>query len=173
MEYNLLRTIEAQIGYPGTSSAFPQLTPFPANDFVNPGLGQISRLYSFYVPLYSNCNSSTQIKKKVDIDNLEGSGNVVENSNEDRTNFQQETEIDPQETELDPLEFNEIKRKRMGSPVQETFLHPKLIKTDKIIFSNVGGREEKDRQIEKKGKKKKNEQIRPNLHQTNKTQIPI
>ena len=46
MEYNLLRTIEAQIGYPGTSSAFPQLTPFPANDFVNPGLGQIGSILS-------------------------------------------------------------------------------------------------------------------------------
>lgn len=31
-----------------------------------------------------------------------------------------------------PLEYNEMKRKRMGSPVQQSFMHPKIIKTDKI-----------------------------------------
>ena len=54
MEYNLLKTIEPSIGdIVCPNEIYPRLSPYPAMDFVNPGLGQISRLYSFYVPLHS------------------------------------------------------------------------------------------------------------------------
>ena len=32
------------------------------------------------------------------------------------------------------MEFNETKRKRLGPAIQESFLHPKLMKTNKIVF---------------------------------------
>ena len=82
MEYNLLKTIEGNLGLNSASSTYPKLTPFPANDFVNPGLGQISRLYSFYVPLYSQ-NNLHSVSKKVNIENLEGSGEMSESEKPD------------------------------------------------------------------------------------------
>ena len=32
------------------------------------------------------------------------------------------------------MEFNETKLKRLGPAIHESFLHPKLIKTNKIVF---------------------------------------
>ena len=58
MEYNLLKTIEpnfmASMMMP--NSSYPNLTNFPAIDFVNPGVGQITQMYSFYVPLFNDAN---------------------------------------------------------------------------------------------------------------------
>ena len=126
MEYNLLKTIENGIGAPYIPrEQFPNLSSFPATDFVNPGIGQISRLYSFYVPLYNNRNLH-QLQKKNALENLEGSGITEEP--------QSTPNIEEEQFKKDPLEFNLEKRKRMGSPIQDSFLHPKLIKTDKIFF---------------------------------------
>jgi hypothetical protein len=141
MEYNLLKTIENGIGAPFIPrEQFPNLSSYPATDFVNPGIGQISRLYSFYVPLYSNRNLH-QLQKKNSLENLEGSG-VAEESQSNTEQTEQEEELNK-----DPLEFNLEKRKRMGSPVQESFLHPKLIKTDKIIFKTPKKSEKKDTKV--------------------------
>ena len=38
------------------------------------------------------------------------------------------------ELEEDPIAFNLEKRKRLGSAIQESFMHPKLIKTDTLIL---------------------------------------
>lgn len=78
MEYNLLKTIEPNLSPIVSSSTYPRLTPYPAIDFVNPGLGQIGRLYSFYVPVHS-AKSLHNIEKKVPtkVENLEGSGTDV------------------------------------------------------------------------------------------------
>ena len=117
MEYRLLKTIEPTLGgFLCPSEAFPRLSAFPATDFVNPGLGQISRLYSFYVPLY-NARSLHTIQKKmseVGAENLEGSGNLNPTENVDSS----ENELIEQQMKSDPMEFNATKRKRMGSPVQ-------------------------------------------------------
>ena len=82
MEYSLLKTIEVNLGSPVPTSSYPKLTPYPATDFVNPGLGQIGRLYSFYVPLYSHSNLHS-VSKKVNLDELQGSGNEPEESVQD------------------------------------------------------------------------------------------
>ena len=129
MEYNLLKSIESPLSAVVTKQIFPRLSPYPATDYVNPGLGQISRLYNFYVPLPTNYNLH-QINKKITnvSDNLEGFGKV----DSDKTNVEEDSTIG----EEDPIEFNEIKRKRLGEPIHESFLHPKLIKTDKIQFGD-------------------------------------
>ena len=148
MEYNLLKTIEPNLNPAISSSIYPRLTPYPARDYINPGLGQISRLYSFYVPLFSSHNLHSLTKNIPE--NFEGSGNVNENEqgetkNDEKPipneqNAQEESESEPSSsTKLekqidDPIKYNEAKRKRLGAPIQESFLHPKLIKTNKIIF---------------------------------------
>ena len=132
MEYNLLKTIENSVG--GNfipNEKYPRLSPYPATDFVNPGLGQICRLHSFYVPLYTTKNIHEK-QKSSQLENLEGSGSA-ENANE-TTESSDNDSINPTSTEIDPNEFNNEKRKRLGPAIQESFLHPKLIKTDKILF---------------------------------------
>ena len=59
MEYKLLKTIEQPIAMMMPNETLPRLTPYPAYDFVNPGLGQISRLYTFYVPLHRHHSNNT------------------------------------------------------------------------------------------------------------------
>lgn len=128
MEYNLLKTIESPLSSSVTKQIIPRLSPYPATDYVNPGLGQISRLYNFYVPLPANYNLH-HIKKKVAnvSENLEGFGKA----DSDRTNEEEHISQDE-----DPIQFNEVKRKRLGESIQESFLHPKLIKTNKITFAS-------------------------------------
>ena len=142
MEYSLLKTIEGNIGgllLP--KERFPRLSPYPASDFVNPGLGQISRLYSFYVPLYSNRNLH-QVQKKNSLDNLEGTG--TQQTEQKAEDEDQESPSVSEQLEKDPIDFNLQKRKRMGSPIQESFLHPKIIKTDKIFFNKQMKSEKKE-----------------------------
>lgn len=122
----------------------PRLSAYPANNCVNPGLGQIARLYSFYVPMYSRPNlhsiskSEANVETNVELFEQEGKG---ENSSLDSTNLEQvQSQINDADfkadSDLNPTDFNERKRKMLGSAVQDSFLHPKIIKTDKIIFSN-------------------------------------
>ena len=134
MEYNLLKTIEPNWASTVLPPSFPRLTPFPATDYINPGLGQISRLFSFYVPLHSQTHLHT-VTKKVNTVNLEGSGKsetTADTTNDESS--KDDTNDAPISDDIDPIEFNETKRKRLGPAIQESFLHPKLIKTNKIVF---------------------------------------
>jgi hypothetical protein len=132
MEYKLLKTIERPMCTLMPNETLPRLSPYPAFDFVNPGLGQISRLYSFYVPLHTRKNLHS-IEKKIEnvntdtanLDSLEGGG-IVEDINDTETKQLNE----------DPLTFNEKRKKRLGSPVHESFLHPKFVKTNHIYLPN-------------------------------------
>jgi hypothetical protein len=82
MEYNLLKTIVDPLGgFFMPSHTNPQLTQYPAHDFVNPGIAQTSRLYSFYVPLFSN-PSHNAISKVADIGEVEQLGAGVSTDNE-------------------------------------------------------------------------------------------
>jgi hypothetical protein len=142
MEYRLLKSIEPQ-GVLMPKEKLPRLTAYPANNCVNPGLGQIARLYSFYVPMYSNpslhsiSKSEANVEPNVELFDQEGKG---ENSTDTSNNEQVESQINNAnfraDSDLNPSDFNERKRKMLGSAVQESFLHPKIIKTDKIVFSN-------------------------------------
>lgn len=95
-------------------------------------------MYSFYVPLHSKESLHTK-QKKFNALELEGSGttDIDEKLDEKDNNSNPDTEMEEIKTQLqtDPQKLNDIKRKRMGSPVHESFLHPKVIKTDKIIFA--------------------------------------
>ena len=134
MEYNLLKTIEPNWASTALPPTLPRLTAFPATDYINPGLGQISRLFSFYVPLHSQTHVHT-VQKKVNSINLEGSG-ADSNKDESEPSKDGESESlkDGTTDDIDPMEFNETKLKRLGPAIHESFLHPKLIKTNKIVF---------------------------------------
>jgi hypothetical protein len=116
MEYNLLKTIEPNLGLQMCPIRNPHLTPYPAIDYVNPGLGQAARLFSFYVPLYSN-QSPHNIHKEEDNSILQEGGSRDPDTNDD--------------IDIDPVEFNNRKRKLMGDGVQSSFMHPKIM-TGKI-----------------------------------------
>ena len=116
MEYNLLKTIEPNLGLQMCPTRNPHLTPYPAIDYVNPGLGQVARLYSFYVPLYSN-QSPFNIAKKDDpaISQEGGSEEPISNDSIDNS------------MSVDPIEYNDKKRKLMGDGIQSSFMHPKVL----------------------------------------------
>lgn len=118
MEYNLLKTIEPNLGLLMCPSRNPHLTPYPAIDYVNPGLAQSVRLYSFYVPLYSQ-PSPIQIEKKEDNAITQEGGSKHSESNESS------------DLDVDPVEFNLRKRKLLGDGIQSSFMHPKIM-TDTI-----------------------------------------
>jgi hypothetical protein len=142
MEYRLLKSIEPTQGILLPKETLPRLTAYPANNCVNPGLGQIARLYSFYVPLHSNPNLHSISKNEADVEplnveplNQEGKGeDSVSDIKTNIPELQKDNEAND-ESYLNPIDFNERKRKLLGSAVHESFLHPKIIKTDKIVFS--------------------------------------
>ena len=48
MEYNLLKTIENRVGgLTIPNERYPRLTPYPATDFINPGINYRSFFYKF------------------------------------------------------------------------------------------------------------------------------
>jgi hypothetical protein len=125
MEYNLQKTIEQNIFHSIPNSTYPILTQYPATDFVNPGLGQVSRLYSFYVPLFAQKSSSYEIKKS--------------STDEEKDPIEIEQtgmgEEDISETEDNILnQLNERKRKKMDDGVYDSFTHPKVFVTKKILL---------------------------------------
>jgi hypothetical protein len=119
MEYNLLKTIEPNLGLQMCPMQNPHLTPYPAIDYVNPGLGQAARLFSFYVPLHTN-QSPFAIEKKENNAVLQEGGSKDSEFNETESNHDND----------DPIEFNNRKRKLMGDAIQSSFMHP--IVTDTI-----------------------------------------
>jgi hypothetical protein len=132
MEYNLQKTIEPSLfGQLMPQSMYPKLTEYPANDYVNPGVGQITRLYSFYVPLYSK-NLLHEIIDSLVSDQL-GAG-----------------------TDNEILQkLNERKRKLLGDNVFDSFMHPKPFKTKKIELKGVDNKKHKDKQEKASENKKK------------------
>jgi hypothetical protein len=134
MEYNLLKTIEPNLGLMMSNETLPRLTAYPATDYVNPGLGQITRLFSFYVPLYTQRDLHLTQKKSGDVsaEMLEGKG---EETSDNKDNSQ-ETEKNTEDSDDFIEQFNDLKRKKMDPGVFDSFHHPKKIKTDSITFAS-------------------------------------
>jgi len=121
MEYNLLKTIEPNLGMQMCPVRNPHLTPYPAIDYVNPGLGQATRLFSFYVPLHSNQSPFTIEKQEDNAMSQEGGSKDLISNDSNSMNEDLGDDI------LDPLEFNNRKRKLMGDAIQSSFMHPKIV----------------------------------------------
>ena len=166
MEYNLLKTIEPNLGLmipSQTSATMPRLSSVPSIDCVNPGLGQISRLYSFYVPLHSKQSLHLVEKNEPQVEpsNQEGGGNIeMDESSQEIDN----TEISEDTEKVTPEQFNEMRKKRLGSPIHASFLHPKMIKTDKIIFKLPNSVKSEKKPVSKNPVLKTNNESKPIKH---------
>ena len=128
MEYNLQKTIEPNLlMHSMPNSTYPSLSAYPATDYVNPGIGQISKLYSFIVPLH-NHQFQHEIRKSSKEDDLT-------ESNEQLGAGEKDSEVKI----LDKL--NEKKRKLLGDGVYDSFMHPKAFQTKKVFLNadQVGG----------------------------------
>jgi hypothetical protein len=123
MEYNLLKTIEPNLGLRMCPSQNPRLTPYPAVDYVNPGLGQAARIFSFYVPLHTNQSTYTIEKKEDEALSQEGGSQESTSKDSNSTSFDDAMH----DNNIDPIEFNSRKRKLMGDGIQSSFMHPKIV----------------------------------------------
>jgi hypothetical protein len=152
MEYRLLKTIESSQFSLLPKETLPRLSAYPANNCVNPGLGQIARLYSFYVPLYSNrslhsiSKNEPNVEPNVEAIDQEGTGNDLDvgETKTEQLNKEEKSDENLDDIDLNPIEFNERKRKLLGPAVHESFIHPKLIKTNKIIFPQTNKSNQKN-----------------------------
>jgi hypothetical protein len=73
MDYNLQKLIEPSFMRPLSTDSSFFLTPFPATDYINPGIGNIVRLYSFYEQSHGQ-TSTHSIEKTTDQLDQTGSG---------------------------------------------------------------------------------------------------
>jgi hypothetical protein len=126
MDYSLLKEIEPNL-CPQTSFGF-RLSSTPSKDYVNPGVGQISRSYSLFIPMHQN-NSPHLIEKVSDVLEQEGEGDVQEGDAMD------EDSAADLVSEMNEGSVNtEKKRKKMDEGIQESFFHPKRIKIGEILL---------------------------------------
>jgi hypothetical protein len=144
MEYNLQKSITSSLNDLLLPPYGRQpLTSFPARDYVTPGIGQITSLYSFVVPLYSEI-SPYNIKKQVEIIQGDQIGSGTESSTiEPSTSLPMSSTVSPLmndpkesvEVETKPnIEENERKRKLLGDGIEQSFLHPKVFKTKTVTL---------------------------------------
>lgn len=142
MDYSLLRTIENPPFY-----IFPRQRRFnlPSNphiDYINPGIGFVTKAYDFYVPLFAK-NFQYPIEKKdealEDIDLQKGVESGEKQEGKGLANdIDVETNVDDSEkleAEKDKNSENTIhkNKKRLSEGVFEAFMHPK-IKSAKLVF---------------------------------------
>lgn len=128
MEYSLLKSITPHLPYLTAHSPYVRLTAYPAKDLVNPCIGQVTRLYDFYVPLLSH-NYPFQIKKIGDNDKTsqEGFGNVASDASDEindheRAETEAENNLENKVVDEKLLDQN----KEIPSGILDSFQHPKI-----------------------------------------------
>ena len=128
MEFSLARTLEGHCDI--ADVPHPNFTSTPANDQVNPGVGQIVNLYQTFVPM-SGHSLHTHEKK------------VANAFEENQKNDELKTQIGG--------------GKKLDTPIFNSFQHPIL--TDSIVFApptkNVEKRKNEEEPKASKTKKKK------------------
>jgi len=159
MEYRLGKTLDSN-GIFLSNHSYVNLMSNPLNDYVNPGIGMATRLYSLYVPIQSIKPKFT-IEKESEIESKEskneqlGFGSITDNESESfsksepssagyldknlNQNKSDETEIKDLKDDFKSSENeNTLKRGRMDNDILDSFMHPK-IKVGKIeVKKNEG-----------------------------------
>jgi hypothetical protein len=133
MEYNLLKTIETNYGYTGEDDII--MTPFPSEMSIIPGIGQVINNLSIIVPLY-NTHELTNVTKKCEFEsekNQLGLGNETEILDKANDHVVSDSDNKPSETSIP---FNDNKKRLLDESVYESFMHPKMFKTNSIILDN-------------------------------------
>ena len=138
MEYSLLKQIVPNRSYfPLGISTHP--THFPGFDCVNPGIGNVTSPYSYFVPSHFQANPNLHVKQqpKQLIEPVEQEGKGSESpelSKNDKISEIPEIESDngSEETEKILNLLNARKKKLLDTAIYESFLHPKKIKTETL-----------------------------------------
>jgi hypothetical protein len=136
MEFNLQRLITSSshdLIFPHTS--YPALTPFPARDFVTPGVGGATNLYSFYVPLFHEI-SPYNIQKEEDSNVTLLQGDQIGTGNdqlesEDTSNVNTNADNVVTQSSNENPNTESLKRK-ISDGIEHSFLHPKVFKTKTV-----------------------------------------
>jgi hypothetical protein len=152
MEYNILKTIETNYGYVGEEETI--MTPFPSELTVIPGVGQIIHNLSLITKIH-NTDDLNKISKKTEFESDEveqlGSGDNaedVESNTNDTPKMNADTDNIAEKAKID-IPFNEHKRKSMDEAVYQSLMHPKMFKTNSVIFTQTAKNEPKKTVIEK------------------------
>lgn len=119
MDIRFLKNYTPNVGY-----LFPRnfitFSSTPAKDIVSPGIGQIFKPPSIFIPVYGL--KSTHLIEKI---NQNGGSFANDSSNVEQSETSPQNS---QETNFDVEMKSKLKRKTMSEPVQESFNHP-VIKT--------------------------------------------
>ncbi len=147
MEYNLLKKIEKPLGYFQPNEAALR-SPYPSQDFINPGVGNINRAFDIFVPLhcYTNLHCSTKANDASESDQV-GFGSAAVSHFSDAPPMATSAPLAPLQSSLveekldqglpdDIKSTNELKRKLVGDEIFNQFMHPK-IKTSKLKIEAV------------------------------------
>lgn len=144
MEYSLLKSITPQLPYVQPTSPYVHLTSMPAKDYVNPCVGQVSRLYSFYVPLMSSVNpfEISKIDTKI-INDQQGKGVSENNLDTIQNDIDETSEVESSnvkvidDNENTQVEENDKKSLHEISPgILKSFQNPQ-IKIGKTIWGKT------------------------------------
>lgn len=139
MDYSLLKSIERPPFYLFPRQRRYNLPSNPHVDYINPGLGFVSKVYDFYQPLYSR-NSIHCIKKKdnfeaeTNAENQEGKGLEDEETSQNEMVEKNDQNVNDKVVEMKDETINK-NRKRLSEGVYEAFMHPK-IKSAKLHFDD-------------------------------------
>ena len=147
MEYNLQKTLNDNSDFDSYNGDDFSTDLF---DSVTPGIGQIVPDDDFIVPLYNNSDFTT-IMKEDNLDTLEQIGGGQDEDLEQQENDQSSEAIT--QTNLTDSSELERKRKQMDPEIYESFMHPKLFKTNTLSFDSHKKEKKKDLKTEKEKEK--------------------
>lgn len=151
MDYTILKTLEPPPSYLFNQDRRFNLPSNPHIDYVNPGVGSVTKLYDFYIPLHSQGHQH-EIKKKDNNDdseltkaeNQEGKGNE---DPIDRTDNETHQNTDNKSIAVnDQTSQGFLPKKRLSEGILDSFMHPK-IKTAKLSFNDRQPFVSNDRQL--------------------------
>lgn len=137
MDYTLLKQITPQLPYLQPHSPYVRLTSMPARDLINPGIGQVIRLYDFYVPLAAATHNPYEIQKSDVADkkiDQEGYGDKQESESKNSENLESSALLP---TDIEKDNSNEVEEPKIETKLDDglltSFQHPK-IKVGKLVI---------------------------------------
>lgn len=124
MDFNVARQIDSSCNPLPFSNTF-YISSSPSLDFVNPGVSNIARIHSHYVPIYQN--SSNVKTKKIESTELVGGGS-------DKLQEQNGgSEMNKNDT---TSELNNSILSKLDSKVKSSFLNPHFVETGSININS-------------------------------------
>ena len=142
MEFNLQKTLNDNGDFDSYNGDDYSIDIF---DSVTPGIGQIVPDDNFIVPLYNNSDLTTIMK--IDNENSDQIGggseeispdseDVIESNNGDDEKVNENASTSKTNNMFENGHNVERKRKQMDPEIYQSFMHPKMFKTNTLIFDD-------------------------------------